>query len=440
MHRFSLALLCLGVLVLPMAAHAVAPGHVTGITAEVQPDRSILIRWQPVADPDVASYRMYMSRLSILENNGEYDDFETTDGPVTEYLLSEYDRTLPEFFVAVLAVNSTGEESAYFVEEVKVTPPPAEVSSASSAESSQPESSSVSSESASSESSIMSPPPEPVPLPAESGTLRLLAARAVSATRVSLEFSDLPTINPSTAAMVFAIRDPMGAPLPIEQMTQEGLALALQTARQSAGVVYEVRLSDPLTSDNGLPLDPVDRTAFFSGHPTGITTTTATGVTVSGTGGQDITNFTLTSVPQGDGRFTISARWSFAGTPPASVVVRQSRDGGRTFGTPEMLAGPVEGAEIPNVSAQEYGLAVYTVDAEGRASRGVFLSIDPVSGAITKGTVRSDSTVTAQVTSSITPAKRTPLSQTGSGAGMAVLLAVGGILGWKRMRKIQAIA
>jgi len=144
---------------------------------------------------------------------------------------------------------------------------------------------------------------------------------------------------------------------------------------------------------------------------------------------------------QDDGRFTVSARWSFAGAPPASVVVRQSRDGGRTFGQPEALAGgAVEGVDIPNVSAQEYGLAVYTIDAEGRASRGVFLSIDPVSGTVTKGAVRSGQTVTAQVTTQTVSPKRTPLSRTGSGAGLALLLTIGGILGWKRMKKSPAMA
>ena len=45
----------------------------------------LFVRWNaPQEGADVASYRVYLSDESILENGGQYDDFETTDGPTPE--------------------------------------------------------------------------------------------------------------------------------------------------------------------------------------------------------------------------------------------------------------------------------------------------------------------------------------------------------------------
>jgi len=437
MRRLSLALLSLGVLALPISSLAAAPGSVTGIDTEVLADRTIRITWSPVQEPDIAAYRIYMSRSSILENQGQYDDFESTEGPVTEYVLSDYDRTLPTIYLAVLAVNAAGEEGPFFVEEAKVVLPPEESSASSLSSEVVPPPEAASSSSAESSEALPPEPPSP-PVPEPAATLHLLAATAVSDTQVTLTFSDTPKLDPSTASSII-IRDPMGAALPIEQMTLDGPVLTLQTARQSADVVYEVRVSEPLMSETGLALDSIDRTSFFTGHPTGIAPATGSGAAVTGPDERDVVNFTLSSFPQQDGRFTVSARWEFVGGAPASIVVRQSRDGGRTFGLPEMLPGPMEGVDVPDVSAQEYGLAVYTLDAQGVASRGVFQSIDPATGLVTQGMEQVEQTppVAAQLLPQPNPPTRTPLSRTGAGTSILLVIAAGAVAGWQKMRKCR---
>lgn len=423
MRRLTLSLFVLGALILPLSAHAVAPASVTGIAAEVQEDGSVKVRWSPLLDATVTAYRIYLSQKSILENEGAYDDFETTSGPVSEHILTEIDRSLPMVYVSVMAVGAAGEESTYFVEEASVALPPS--SSESSAASS-------SSEESSSESSSE----EPVP----AVTLHLLSAKALSPTQVALEFSSVPLTSSDPQALI--IKDPMGTELFVTQVTPEGATLVLETNVQAMGVVYEVRLNDSITGENGLTLDTIDRSAFFSGHATGtIADATSSADGMPG----DVTNFTLQSTPQADGRYLITAQWQLAAgaPPPAAFIVRQSRDGGKTFGDAESLPSSVAGATIPDVTPEDFGLAVYVMDARNRLSGGVFQSISPPTGITqTAGTPASViTTPIAQVTSpGQTPPQKTPLSQTGAGFGLIVTALAGGLLGWRKMRAKKELA
>ena len=119
MRRSLFALAVVSVLSLPFSALAEAPQSVTGLNAEAQEDGTIQVRWTPVGG-EVSAYRVYFSQKSILENDGYYDDVETTEGPVSEYVLRSVPSSLTTIFVSVMAVNAQGEESQYFIEEVQV--------------------------------------------------------------------------------------------------------------------------------------------------------------------------------------------------------------------------------------------------------------------------------------------------------------------------------
>src|SRR3989338_2220332 len=116
---FARILIVLAALSWPFSASAAAPAGVAGLFAEVQ-GQEIHIRWNaPQEGEDIFAYRVYYSTQSILENGGAYEDFETTDGRVLEHILQEFPAT-PSLFLSVLAVNSQGEESEFFLEEVEV--------------------------------------------------------------------------------------------------------------------------------------------------------------------------------------------------------------------------------------------------------------------------------------------------------------------------------
>ncbi len=107
---------------LPIAALAVAPGSVSGLSGNAQPDGSIIIRWTLLPDPTIVLYRLYYSAESILDSEGLYDDYEETEGPVSEFIFYSPPKQA-SLFVTVLAVNSSGEESEAFAEEVRVDIP-----------------------------------------------------------------------------------------------------------------------------------------------------------------------------------------------------------------------------------------------------------------------------------------------------------------------------
>ncbi|MDD4628424.1 MAG: fibronectin type III domain-containing protein [Candidatus Peribacteraceae bacterium] len=429
MRRLTLSLCIFSALVLPVAAHAAPPASVMGISAEALSDGSIQVRWTALPDPTVTAYRIYISQKSILENEGAYDDFETTSDVVPEYTLKDFDHSLPKFYLSVMAVNAAGEESQYFVEETSVLPIPAAPSSESSASSS---------------SSEEPPPPPPPPMesssssseeapPAPAETLHLLSAKALSPTLVTLEFSSVAITSVDPQAIV--IKDPAGNVLNIKQIIPNGTALMLETDMQAAGVVYEVRVNDSIMGEGGLALDVIDRAAFFTGDTSGI----LPGTTPADEEPGDVVNFTLQSTQQENGLFTITAAWQPApGAPaPASFVVRQSRDGGETFGNPETLPGTVAGARIPDVTPEDFGLSVYVTDAQNRLSRGVFQSISPSTGSIVQGLTVPTTVVTTPVAQvsppTQLPPKKTPLSQTGAGFSLILTALIGGLLGWKKM-------
>ncbi len=448
MRRSLFALAVVSVLSLPFSALAEAPQSVTGLNAEAQEDGTIQVRWTPVGG-EVSAYRVYFSQKSILENDGYYDDVETTEGPVSEYVLRSVPSSLTTIFVSVMAVNAQGEESQYFIEEVQVqrsmgqpmNEPPASL----------PEPAPVS-----------SVPQQQIPPSAQEpsgNTLHLLSAQALSATRVGLGFSATPIIEPSLAPSAFSIVDAAGAPLAIEQLTIEGKNVSVQTVRQVAGAVYQIRLNEPLAGEGMIPLDRLDRTAFFTGHSTGLTPqegaaraveqeVTAPATSLPQQPGQlpDVLNFRLQASPQNSQLFTVIGQWEYDPSTPegAFIVVRQSRDGGRTFSVPEFLPGDLDGVKIPNVTPQNFGIVVYVADAEGRSSPGVFRSIfgwntpqvaPPPTATVTPPASAQSSAPASTVTAPPTP-KAKSLSQTGAGA-IAGLAALGAFLGWKKTRKAR---
>lgn len=449
------ALLC--ALGAPLLAYAQAPSAVTGLQAVAQEDGSVMVQWSP-ATGEVAAYRVYYSQKSILENDGYYDDVETTSDTAAFHVLQDIPAAFRTIYISVMAVDAQGAESPYFTEEVRVErtagTAPADVPA-------------VTSPPAVSATDV--PVAAPVPTSPVTNSLRLLSAQALSATRIALVFSAAPVIDPARAPSAFSIIDTQGMTLPIEQLTIEGKNVTVQTVRQAANMVYQMRLTEPLAGEGGLPLDPIDRTAFFTGHATGISTEEAAaraqalsqtadtqqqqgtglpGMIQPQAGGlPDVVNFRLNATPQQNQLFTVVGQWEYDPTTPegAFIVVRQSRDGGKTFSTPEFLPGNLDGVRIPNVTPQNFGLMVYVANAEGHSSPGVFRSIfgwntpqlAPPAASVTppSATTSSAASSATVVTAPATP-KAKSLSQTGAGA-MLGLAALGAVIGWRKSRRLR---
>lgn len=441
------AFMLLGFFGAPLFAHAAAPGSVTGVQAEAQANGSIRVQWGQLAG-DIAAYRVYFSQKSILENDGYYDDVETVEGSLSSLVLTGVPQSFATVYVSVLAVNAQGEESPYFTEEIRVDR---------GAASSVPSASASSASSEGTQESFASSAASQASSAAAVATLHLISAQALSATRVGLVFSVTPVIEAGQAPTAFSVIDAQGTALPIEQLTIEGKNATLQTVRQAAGMVYQVRLTEPLMGEGGLRLDTIDRITFFTGHATGLTpgearmraptlSQPATVQQPSPGSLSDVVNFRLTATPQTNQLFKVTAQWTYDPSTPddAFIIVRQSRDGGRTYGVPEFLPGNLDGVQIPNVTPQNFGLMVYVADAAGHSSPGVFRSIftwntpqmvAPTATIITSSISSKPVSSASALTAPETPkAKR--LSQTGAGAVIG-LAAVGAFIGWKRSRKTK---
>jgi len=292
--------------------------------------------------------------------------------------------------------------------------------------------------------------------------LHLLSAGATSHNEVVLIFSGFPFIQPMAAPQAFHIIDRFGSALRIMSMTIEGVEITIQTEMQSRDTEYQVRVTEPLQGYPNLPLDTLNRTAFFEGHPTGLAATVApaptrtlpTGPVLPGQA-RDVIRLRLTAAAQADGKYLVTGNWQYdmSAGDLAYYIVRQSLDRGRTFGDPQMLPGNVAGVQLPGVMPGEFGLFVNTVNIYGNVSRGVFDTITlPGPGGVVPPPVALQpqvqppmqpqaATVTAaQIAALLQPppaTRPTPpkdLAQTGAGIVIASITLVGGLLGWRRTR------
>ncbi|MEK7591054.1 MAG: hypothetical protein AAB489_02495 [Patescibacteria group bacterium] len=394
----------------PLRAFGATPNGVSGIFAEMRgPD--LFVRWNaPQEGADVASYRVYLSDESILENGGQYDDFETTDGPTPEHILRNPPQAFP-LYVSVLAVNSEGEESRYFLEEVAIDtrgvgapdpvegpPSPSEVETTPEEDNGIPEN---------------GVPPQGWSMTeqlVEQGTeFVLLSVRAISATGVLLEFTLPPHVPTDQAREAFKITDGEGKELPIVRIRLLGPSLQLDTHPQIRNKAYILQVSSALTTAGSdgtlLSINPEGSKALFIGHETGLESEEPILP-------PDVRNLTLKS-ERSDTAYTVTAAWENTGSSEnvSAFELRQSRDDGKTWNGPEKISAEITTVNVENVEPGRFSLAVRSVSPTGHTSQGVTVSI-------TLAPIR----------------KSDGLSD--SGIGLAAVLATSGaIVGWKKARR-----
>lgn len=350
-NRLGIALISLA---MPLVAMAVSPASVTGIAATSE-NGKVTVTWDASSDSDVSYYRVYVSRMSILENGGEYDDFEPTKGKETTLTLSEVP-SAPTLYVGVMAVNSKGEESAYFTEEASVSMGAAVSSSSAAMSATSSVASSVTSSVTSSASSV--------------STLSLVSVLPVSATGVLLTFSadvEVPQLI-TDAAKAFSIKTASGEVLAITRIVAIGNQVTLWTVKQEKDEAYVVSVTDVLKAKNGaMPLDPIARKAAFTGHMLGFV-----GSSSSATSGAipEVANLNLHAEAKTNGTYTVTIDWrpGNGATGITGYQLRQTRDGGDSYSAAQEVSAETTSVRFQNVSPGTFGLLIMTIAGDKKSA------------------------------------------------------------------------
>lgn len=405
----------------PVIASAEAPATVTEVTAAYT-DGKISVAWQiPVeGSADIVRYRIYYSHTSILENDGMYDDFVTTEMPTTSFDILELP-PFPTVYVSVLAVNSAGEESASFGDEAVVElPAPLAVSSSSSSEFSAPSSSSSSLATIPPPASSSSSAPTEVSSVAglTGSPLQLLGASGLTDTGILLTFSQPVMVAQETAADAFRVLDASGTVLTIRTIVVQGPYVTLTTLPQQLGMRYTVAAlavtSMPLyVGQLPLAMDPRTNVANFvagAAVQTGNTTVPfyamATNVTLG--------PIRLRSQATRDGTHTVFADFDVSGATSLlpSIEVLQSVDSGITFTQPQKLPADARAVRFDSVPSGTFTVLLRARTLDGQMTQSQPASIQLVSGT-SSGSGLSD-----------------------SGPELfAVLAMAGAAMGWRKMRR-----
>lgn len=229
-HR--LLLLCL-LWAIPLVTSAVTPVNVTGIAASEQ-NGQIVVRWEPVTLAEIKEYHVYISRASILQNNGAYDDIEVVPGNQSQHTITQ----LPvseQVFISVIAVNQEGEKSTFSEEAV-----------------------------------IARAPLNPDIIIGEPGiptTLRLISAVPVSSTGVLLTFNTNVNIPYEKAPEAFRITNSSGAQVILTRLVIDGKTVRIESFPYSKHATYLVTMSSIVEGNHQstiLKLDPTASSKAFT--------------------------------------------------------------------------------------------------------------------------------------------------------------------------------
>ena len=381
-------LLFLAALAFPLVCAAAGP--VTGLRASFD-NGQVHVSWNAAQDPSsVTYYRIYYSQKSILKNAGAYDDFETTSGTRTDFILTKIPRGATQLFLSVLPVGSDGQETGTFTDEVEVD---------------------------------LGGTPALTP---SADSMQLLDAAGLSATGVVLTFSLPVTVDLTKTKDVVEIKDASGTTLAIMRMTIDGPRVQLDTAPQTAGTVYTVRIFASVlgTAPSGnVAIDPGHAVLAFAASkdalPASVSTVSAQ--VADGTvhaqepapaGTPDIVHVDLRAFVQDNGLYTVVAAWDIAGNAAGidALRIRQSSDGGATYGDEQAVAASARFLRFQNVAPGQFGIELKAAGKNGFVSAGT-----------------SGSMTLPQIGTTITHTK--DLSSSGPGL-LFVLVLSGAFAGW----------
>lgn len=338
-----------------VAADTAAPSPVTGVAANVL-EGQVVVQWNPVASDPIEYYRVYYSSESILENDGLYDDFESTEGDETT--LTFIPPRGGALYVAVIAVSTSGQESAFFTEEARV-------------ELDEPKDLAPTGVFKDGEQ-VDTPPP------ADTTSVRLLKAEVTSPEEIVVTFSSSITVDRERAPEGLSITDADDKKLQIKSIVIDAKTVTIKTVAQKKGAVYNVAFQEPFEGRSGQALDENDRSVLVTGHSEGEEDAPEAPAPVTRTVNPqeppDLANVTITPQMEPTGAYTITLEWDPLDNSPGDlygIVAYQTRDG-RNFGPPSLLPTDVRGVTLNGVTPGFFGIYLQVANVYGFVSPGIF--------------------------------------------------------------------
>ncbi|MSR67704.1 hypothetical protein EXS65_02685 [Candidatus Peribacteria bacterium] len=240
-------------LVSSVVSAAGAPGNVSNASATVS-GNTVNVSWSQVSN--AAFYRVYYSHQSILNNGGDYDDTDRTQGNTPSYTFQSLPFKSGKLYIAILAVSGDGMESEGFETEASVDllsaeTPPAESASASPSASA---------------SSFPSVPTETIPV-VTSIPMTLSEVKAVSETGVLITFTKPLLRGNIFHPQFFLVSDGSGVVLETGTgvITGSGMSILLSTFTQDSTTVYYLSILEPVPADDGTNLPTNANKISFGG-------------------------------------------------------------------------------------------------------------------------------------------------------------------------------
>lgn len=247
--HMRIGLVAIGVLAAGSVFAAAMPSNVTRVDAKVE-NGKLVVEWDAASDDaGIASYRVYYSRESILENDGNYDDFEQTADEGTRYEFPRLPYPGQALYVSVLAVNTSGIESEAFEAEARVELPSQDI-------------------------------PVVVDQPAETGpsdpeaeaamqkSMTIASVEAHEANRVTVTFSQPVADSQEFGPGFFIIVDENGGILEVKDYAKDGATVTLTTADQVHERTYILGVLQRITGQDGAYIDGSAPQTRFTGFAT----------------------------------------------------------------------------------------------------------------------------------------------------------------------------
>ncbi len=253
-HTLSLTALVLS-LSTGIVLAAEIPTNVKNVQARVNGDE-ITVLWSQV--PAAMNYRVYYSHASILNNGGNYDDFEQTQNAQTTFVFAKAPLQSEKIYIGVLAVSQDGTESEGFeTEAFVITPTPTPSSSSSLSSSSVSSSVAITTSSSSNVSSEASMPIGENPT---STALRMgiESFQVVSGTGMLVTFTKDLSPDAVITPDSFLITTASGIVLSIEKTDIFGKQILLITGVHTPDTEYVFSLLSAIQAMDGTNATPTE--------------------------------------------------------------------------------------------------------------------------------------------------------------------------------------
>ncbi len=355
---------------------AAAPGNVQNVTATLEGGQ-LQVSWYPV--PGAVSYNIYYSHESILENGGDYDDFEHTTGPQTAYVFKSMPQASGTVYIGVLAVDAAGVESDGFETEA----------SAYIGDALPPEPGAASTVSGTVMPGTMPSGENPT---STAVPMTVVSVQPVSSTGVVVTFTKNVRPQASINPAFFLITDTGGTIVQITDVTFSGPNVLLETKPQEPTRAYVVSVLLPIPADDGTNATASTTPRIqFAGFGTMMASSSSVASSqqssssapssdprfgtnpvppsappVTGMLLRDPAALDLTATARADGTYNVLAAWTQA--PGARGYNLYTSTDGSQFARNFAVADTQTSVKYERIPAGTFGLRVNTTDAAGNES------------------------------------------------------------------------